>query len=956
MAVAIANAVLMTDGDAAFLRVDNRRPAHALEPGVVARAINCRFDQGKPGPRHGVAIDAWGACGRDVAMGYFAPIGFTFEGTPYSWTANVQCTAGQRYVFLPGNATGILQYTGDTPTSIRWGVHSFIAGGSDSPASATVPTIILVGPDGLATQLCTARLVRTAHTCAYARFSDPTTGTDNTILLTDGWRDAVGEDGGRGHAWRITPGNTPLEINLKGHDLWGTARLVQCDNAMILLRHGNQRYYFSAAAFDDATNDRIQLNVTPPWPLNTGRRVLFHADLTLVPVSAITSNFLSLDSNYFYAKHITGKKIELYTDAAMTAPNKLNYAASPAPVGRFWIEEAIDPEPWFGLGARNLIMQPGPAGETPFDMGFDWILENVAITATDSTTEILTAPNHRLTPGDAVSGTAITGVTWPAYAAPQGEHTLRLYETQEDAMVDGGVGASVAIVSTNNVTDIITATAHGLITTAAVTVTGLTGPTAGVTYYVRNLSANTLTLHPTAAYATANTNIVDLTAVGSETGSLIPLNGLVNLTAGGSETGSLWKSAAASVPLPPCREGAYVNGRFIGINGRDRVVISDPYDFLHCAVFTSTVPANQGEAGQANWIAPLGDNVVVIGKDLNVIGIAGLSGAPSGWSERTITDEYNGLAALGVVSVGTDLWFASRKGLASVIRTVAGESLGVARTLSRDIPQDLLDVDWGNADLMACAVWNNRLFWAVPTKGQTNPTNNKVLVMNFINRDLAVRQGEAGGDIVGGIVASGDEQDAWEGSWTGDLLAPYGFARLKVNGEERLTFATPDGLVCWLHDGWDDAGAEISSELLTRGYFGGRQVLALKGKINWDSFNPEVTASIVSAGVNEEETLAGFDGLTYDRTKYLVDGVADYDPATSTEAQFDAPHRQDYSPTAEELTVARLDVHQNLTEPFRCRTRGTAPQLRITNAQGSLRVCGVSLQAKPAGISATRET
>ena len=950
MAVAIANAVLMTDGDAAFLRVDNRRPAHALEPGVVARAINCRFDQGKPGPRHGAALDDWGKPSAHIAVPTKYPAGELL---------------GNVYVMVTGLVVG-KTYEYDAETGVElWSDFYALAGpatyfglgaqlAEGSFVAAQTYYYLITANDTFYGRRIKARIHRGERVRAYARFSDPTTGTDNTVLLSDDWRDGGGEDGGRGRAWRITPGNTPLEINLKGHDLWGTARMVQCDNAMILLRHGNQRYYFSAAAVNDATNDRIQLNVTPPWPLNTGRRVLFHADLTLVPPSAITGTAAPADSNYYYAKHITGKKIELYTDSGLA--NKLNYAASPAPVGRFWIEEAIDPEPWFGLGARNLIMQPGPAGETPFDVGFDWILENVAITATDSATEILTAPNHRLTPGDAVSGTAITGVTWPAYAAPQSEHTLRLYETQEDAMVDGGVGASVAIVSTDNVTNIITATAHGLTTTAAVTVTGLTGPTAGVTYYVRNISANTLTLHPTAAYATANTNIVDLTAVSSETGTLIPLNGLVNLTAGGSETGSLWKSAAASVPLPPCREGAYVNGRFIGINGRDRVVISDPYDFLHCAVFTSTVPANQGEAGQANWIAPLGENVVVIGKDLNVIGIAGLSGAPSGWSERTITDEYNGLAALGVVSVGTDLWFASRKGLASVIRTVAGESLGVARTLSRDIPQDLLDVDWGNADLMACAVWNNRLFWAVPTKGQTNPTNNKVLVMNFLNRDLAVRQGEAGGDIVGGIVASGDEQDAWEGSWTGDLLAPYGFARLKVNGEERLTFATPDGLVCWLHDGWDDAGAEISSELLTRGYFGGRQVLALKGKINWDSFNPEVTASIVSAGVNEEETLAGFDGLTYDRTKYLVDGVADYDPATSTEAQFDAPHRQDYSPTAEELTVARLDVHQNLTEPFRCRTRGTAPQLRITNAQGSLRVCGVSLQAKPAGISATRET
>ena len=54
-----------------------------------------------------------------------------------------------------------------------------------------------------------------------------------------------------------------------------------------------------------------------------------------------------------------------------------------------------------------------------------------------------------------------------------------------------------------------------------------------------------------------------------------------------------------------------------------------------------------------------------------------------------------------------------------------------------------------------------------------------------------------------------------------------------------LILATADGLVCWLHDGWDDAGAEIASELVTRGYFGGKRVLALKGALVLETFRPE---------------------------------------------------------------------------------------------------------------------
>lgn len=240
------------------------------------------------------------------------------------------------------------------------------------------------------------------------------------------------------------------------------------------------------------------------------------------------------------------------------------------------------------------------------------------------------------------------------------------------------------------------------------------------------------------------------------------------------------------------------------------------------------------------------------------------------------------------------------------------------------------------------------------------PLNNAVLVHNFLNQTLNLDQTVVDGQIVGRVTESdpalaGAGQYAWEGRWTGDLLIPVAFARLTVNGEERLTFATPDGLVCWFHDGWDDAGAEISDELLTRGYFGSREVLALKGALQLETFNPSITASIKTAGVNEEETLEGFNPLTRDRTQYLIDGQDDYDPATSTEAEFDAPYREDYSPTAEELTVSTEDTHQTITEPFRCRERDYGIQLRLANAQGSCRIAGTVIQAKPVGISATRK-
>lgn len=852
MAVAVANPRLVTDGDAAFLRVNNRLPAHALQPGEVAAASNCRFEQGQPRPRYGVACDDWGLPGQSYLI---AP------GTDYTRGSNyiteiTGFVVGQTYTYVPGNAARLFLGNPFNPTITYTERTVFVA-------TATSYLLDYDGPLPPSAVAITAQIISQGPgmtTCAYARFNDPVTGTDNGVLITDEWRD----DDGRGRAWRICPGNAPQEIPLNGHDVWGTARLVQCETGLLLLRHGNERHYFGLDAID-AANNKITLNCAPSWAENTSKRVRFEPATDGAALSGTTP---PAAGNYYYARLYASNAIKLYTSAADAAAetNALDFDVVTA-AGKFYIELAESPAPFYGNGAPNLIMEPSEIGNTAFEVGFAAVRSSIAITDTDD--GAVTCPNHHFVPGDAVTPTGIT--------------------------------------------------------------VGTAGP-----YYAYPITADVISLHTSQIAALSGSS---------------PITGITP-----NGTGSIAKTSASGLPMPPCREGAYVGGRFWGINERDTVVFSDPGDFLHFTQFTATLPANQGEAGRANWILPLGEDALIIGKDLKLIVIAGISGAMSTWKESTITGEYGGIAALAALNVGTDAWFLSRKGVASVVRTVAGEKLGVARTISQNIPADFADVDWANASLACSAVWNNRYFLAVPTKGQTTPVNNKVVVHNGLNRNLVVQQSELAGDIVGGIVETGADVDSWEGAWSGDLLTPYAFARLTIAGEERLSFATPTGQVCWLHEGWDDAGAEIASTLLTRGYFGGREMLVLSGKLSWESFHPKVTASIVTAGVNEEETLAGFDELEYDRTKYLVDGAADYNPATSTADEFSAPDREDYSPTAEELLVATLDTHQHLTEAIACRVRGIAPQLRIVNVQGSLRLAGVSLQGKPTGISATRKT
>lgn len=620
MSVAVANPVLLTDGDAAFLRVDNRRPAHALPPGVAASATNKMFEDGQARPRYGVALDPWGQPGANLITNTSPTF---ISAIPYAWVTITGLTVGRRYLFLPGNAYGIAaSYTtngvGDRvpPADVQTTRGYFLATATSYYLWITV--------DGYAQPL-TARIYPGVTTLAYARFNDPVSNTDNAILITDDWRDGPGEDGGRGRAWRIQSGNAPQQISLNGHDVWRQCFLEQAHNAMILARaDGNERHYFTA---DDvnAVLDRIKIHCAPSWGQGAG-----NAKRVRYELASAGANIPSgpMAGNYYYAKYtLSGSDhfIELYTDSGCT--NKLTI--DPGSLGRFYVELATDPIPWWGNGAPPLILQANATNDA-LDLGFVAVTSNVAITSTNNSTGLISAANHRLLPGDAATVTDITGLT-TGYVAPRSEHTFVLYASPAEALADSGT--------------VLLPTSNG-------------------------------------------------------------------------DTGSVKKTSASSIPIPPLRRVRYLNGRLWGIVAKDTIVQSDPFDFLHYTLYVSTVAANQGEAGQANWLCPLGEDVMLIGKDQKVIALSGISGAVSGWREGTITEEFGGIAPLAALNVGSDVWLFSRKGVASIVRTVAGQRLAIVRTVSHDIPAYLREIDFANARGACAAIWNNRFLLAVPNKGQ----------------------------------------------------------------------------------------------------------------------------------------------------------------------------------------------------------------------------------------------
>ena len=377
------------------------------------------------------------------------------------------------------------------------------------------------------------------------------------------------------------------------------------------------------------------------------------------------------------------------------------------------------------------------------------------------------------------------------------------------------------------------------------------------------------------------------------------------------------------------RSGVYLKGRLVIVNGRN-LLISDPLDILHFTPFVGTLPTNQSSSGSPAAVVVAGNGNLLILNEVNAQEFQNLS-LPDSWALVDITREFGCVAPLAAILNGPNCWTLNRHGISEVGLTQFGTHQANPVPVSRDIQRRFDSVDWPAVSSACAAAWNNRAFFALPLKGQSgSAVNNGVLVFNNVN---------------GG----------WEDLWQGDYLTPVAFARLTIAGEERLTFATADGLVCWLTDGFADFNGPIATELTSRGYFGGQRVFASKLDVNWDTWNPSLTVSVLSNGQGEDITLNSTP-ITYDRTKYLLANKADYDPATSTSATFDAPHRQDYSPSADELLTARLDAHQNLTEHFRLRLRDRAPQVVIANTAGSVRINSIELAAKPIGSLATKET
>lgn len=891
---ALANEI--ADGDNGFTKVNSFLPSHELSPGEVAGALNKRFEDGRAWPRWNVNCQGWGRPGTNLVGSVSFPSGASYEVTVSAFVV------GQRYRYVMGNAAGIA--TGGTsivPTgSVATGDGNVQQHGS---FIATQATYKVFGASATASLAVTTEIVRVGNVCAFARFND-VYGEDHLVLVTDEWRDFAGGDGGRGRGWRIRAGMTPIEIPLNGHDVFGPARLVPTYNGLQLLRGQDERHYFLAGSVTSAS-DYITLNSVPNW--SNGEQVLFVALGTETLAdgttdSTVDSYILGVNANtLYYVKNISGaatgkQRVELYTDAALTTKLDLGTA-----VGRFYLERKAASPGFYGNGCPTLVMQPDGTGLTAFEVGFTGAATSVAITTTAASTDVVSAPNHRLVPGDAFRASGVTGLdpTITYYARVLSPDTLQAYDTADHALAGGATGRQ----------DLTTDAQTGTLTKAGAS--GLPIPPAREGCYTANNRSVLVNGRNNVAISDALDPLHYTPFSASLTAALGESDAVIGVTPAGQDS------------ILFVKEGVVLslNNFSQGPNAWTLTEVTREWGGVAALGIT--------RKGADVWILSR-KGVCVIAQTMFGNPVA-KAGPPVSREMKRYLDQVLWTQAAGAAEATFDNKFLLALPLKGTTR---GQNNAVL--VYNDLTEGW-DGLWQSDDLKAFQFARHKAF------GEER--------LCFCNYDSEVCYFGDGFRDRGAAIADELESRMYAGEGLPTVL------RMK----RKLWLA---GLVTWETLGPSltvtakAPGYNATQALLTDKTYDPTAYLAARN----EAYDPEQSGVDVSSATEWDEENQNNGGYPEDSVVYVLRGRSRHYYIQTAEAAagvpghsgstwvrvhaFSDPWREDYSLAAGELFDGALDVHQNISESVRMRVDSWGVALVIANAQGSARVQSISVSGR----------
>jgi hypothetical protein len=314
-------------------------------------------------------------------------------------------------------------------------------------------------------------------------FRDPDTGYQALVVATNEARTLATEDGGQGRMYLVRPNQSNLEIPLNGHDIYSPVRLMQATNAVVMLRPGNARYYFTGADVNVA-NKTVTLNVPPD--MESGDRI----EVVQVGVAPNLWTVASTTAGQGFAMFVNVKgggvcTLHLSQGSAQTGSSPVTLSSGLTSANRYYFELSNNTTGYdvtqgvsdFYNDGLPLIMEASYNAGVPvsaLDNGFNRIASVNAIVASSITDDTITVPNHPFVAGDQVTISNVSAgvANGIYYVFPTDKNSLKLFSGSSEELDSLNTAAFPNITATiGRTTATATLTINGSGTITAVNIT-----------------------------------------------------------------------------------------------------------------------------------------------------------------------------------------------------------------------------------------------------------------------------------------------------------------------------------------------------------------------------------------------------------------------------------------------------------------------------------------------------
>ena len=314
-------------------------------------------------------------------------------------------------------------------------------------------------------------------------FRDPDTGYQALVVATNEARTLATEDGGQGRMYLVRPNQSDLEIPMNGHDIYSPVRLMQATNAVVMLRPGNARYYFTGANVN-STNSTVTLHVPPD--MESGDRI----GVVQVGVAPNLWKVASTTAGQGFAMFVNVKgggvcTLHLSQGSAQTGSSPVALSSGLTNANRYYFELSNNTTGYdvtqgvsdFYNDGLPLMMEASYNAGVPvsaLDNGFNRIASVNAIVASSITDDTITVPNHPFVAGDQVTISNVSAgvANGIYYVFPTDKNSLKLFSGSSEELDSLNTAAFPNITATiGRTTATATLTINGSGTITAVNIT-----------------------------------------------------------------------------------------------------------------------------------------------------------------------------------------------------------------------------------------------------------------------------------------------------------------------------------------------------------------------------------------------------------------------------------------------------------------------------------------------------